>query len=315
MASMRLGVIGLIAAATSLAHADDTKTADEKFDAAQKLREAGKVKEACAMFQESLTLNPNAIGTILNVARCAEEDHKFATAVRLFTDVRDRAKEQGLTPQREAAEEHLTKLVGRVGHLGIAFVEPATAETRVVINDSVVDPKTYGDVAVDPGEVRVVVSAPGRVPFDTKLTVAEGEHKPLAVQKLGLPVTVRNTRRTYGKAAVIIGGATFVAGGVLALYSWHRFDQIVHSKTNNVPNCDQMGNSWTCNTEQFADAQSQKDRESIATVIIISGVAIAAGGAALWFLSPNREVENPEKLSVVPVVGPGQAGVVAFRRF
>ena len=90
-----LVVIGALLFA-SVAFADDAKTtADEKFEAASKLRDAGKTAEACAMFNEALTLNPNAIGTILNVARCAEEEGKVATAIRYFSDARDRARDIG----------------------------------------------------------------------------------------------------------------------------------------------------------------------------------------------------------------------------
>ena len=111
---MRWVVLAIVCFGTpAFADGDAAKTADEKFEAAGKLRDAGKIKESCAMYADSLALNPNAIGTILNVARCAEEDGKVATAIRYFTDARDRAREQNLGPQLAAAEEHLAKLTPR----------------------------------------------------------------------------------------------------------------------------------------------------------------------------------------------------------
>ena len=56
--------LAILVALAGAAHADDEPLADQKFDQAQKLRDAGKIAESCALFRESLQLNPNAIGTV-----------------------------------------------------------------------------------------------------------------------------------------------------------------------------------------------------------------------------------------------------------
>jgi hypothetical protein len=90
----RLAVAALIACAR-VASADEP-LADQKFDQALKLRADGKLAESCALFRESLQLNNQAIGTLLNVARCDEEEGKLAQAYRAFSDACDRAAEQHL---------------------------------------------------------------------------------------------------------------------------------------------------------------------------------------------------------------------------
>ena len=176
-----------IVAATGVACADDPQKADELFAAAQKLRDQGRTREACDAFAESLRHNPNAIGTILNIARCAEESGKLASAVRVFTDARDRAREQHLALQQRVAEEHLAALEGRAPHLAIAFAEPPTLDTRLVVGDRTIEIASARDILVDPGTVKIVVSAPGRISFETSVTIAEPEHKALAVPEARLP--------------------------------------------------------------------------------------------------------------------------------
>src|SRR5690349_1659917 len=129
---MRACLVFVVLTAATLARADNT-TADDKFQAAQKLRDHGETKQACALFREALAQNRDAIGTILNVARCAAEEGKLGSAVRLFTDARDRAHEQGLDPQREAAEQHLAALRDRAPHLAVAFAEAPSRDTKLMI--------------------------------------------------------------------------------------------------------------------------------------------------------------------------------------
>jgi hypothetical protein len=292
---------------TSVAHADDGSQADAKFEEAQKLREQGKVKEACEAFAASLALNPNAIGTILNVARCAEESGRTGSAVRWFTGARARAREQGLDPQRQAAEEHLAKLVDHVPHLSIAFVEPPPPDAKIVVDDQLVDMNAAADVIVDPTTIKVVVSAPGRVSFET--TVAfdpKGDHEreAISVPKLGYPVTVKNTRRTVGKV-MTIGGGVIVVGSVLIGYLAKRqYDgAVVHCSTAEKP---------VCNEPDYGTAKEAIRNGNIGTGVGIAGIGIVVAGAALWFLSPSHEEHG---VAIVPVLGPTEAGIAAIHRF
>src|SRR5512138_2427235 len=69
------------------AHADD---ATDRFNEGQALKEAGKLKEACAKFLQSYDLdrkaNRPAPGTQLNLADCAEHDGQLRKAYLLYDD-------------------------------------------------------------------------------------------------------------------------------------------------------------------------------------------------------------------------------------
>ena len=304
---MRFAIGLLIVAATGLAHADDIQKADELFAQAQKLREAGKTKEACDAFADSLQHNPNAIGTILNVARCAEESGKIASAVRAFSEARDRAREQNLAPQQQVAEEHLATLEGRAPHLAIAFAEPPTHETGLVVDDHPVDITSAGDILVDPGAVKIVVSAPGRVPFETSVTIAEKEHKALAVPKLGFPVTVKKTRQTYGKVILGVGVVAAITGEIIGLKARSDWKDAVNS-----PECTKMGNNYVCDTTQYSNTKNAVQLGDTGTGVGIAGLVLAGAGAVLWFW-PSHEEER--RVAFYPAVGFDQAGLVAAGRF
>jgi hypothetical protein len=256
------------------------------------------------MFNEALALNPNAIGTILNVARCAEEEGKVATAIRYFSDARDRAREQSLAPQLEAAEQHLTKLIPRQSHLAITFAETYPADAKLVVAGRVVDFSAANDIVVDPGPTEVVVSAPGRVPYSSTVQVPESQHKSLAVPKLGYPVTSCSSCRTIGKVGVAIGAAAVVTSVVLGFKS--------HSDWNGAVNgC--MGTPLVCPQAQVDSVNNARTLGNVGTVVGIAGGVVAIGGAALWYFSPHAD--SGERLAIVPIVSPTEAGFAAFARF
>ena len=300
---MRRLAIAILIACTRVASADEP-LADQKFDQALKLRADGKIAEACALFRQSLQLNPNAIGTLLNVARCDEEEGKLARAYRAFGDARDRAKEQTLGPQRDAAEEHLKALVDRVPHLALAFAAPLPNGASIVVDDVPVEPDAASDVLVDPGSVHIVVAAPGYVAFETHVDIAERQHKAQVIPKLAPPIVVKNPRRFVGKILTIAGGGTFVVAAGLAIGAKLDYDSATSG-------CTLRGGVITCESGNSNRANGDHTLGNIATGVGIVGIAVAVVGAGLWYFSPNRE----QHVAIVPTLAPGRAGVAAAWQF
>lgn len=298
---------GFAAAASARAYAD-VNPADEKFAAATKLREQGKHDAACAMFTEALALNPNAIGTILNVARCAEEANQVATAIRYFNDAQSRAREQGLGPQLAAAEEHLAKLTPRASHLAISFAEALTPDAKVVVQDRVVELSATSDVLVDAGPAKIVVSEPGRVSYASTVTIAEAAHRAVVVPALGYPVTVHNTRRTVGKIMVGVAGVTAATSVILGAVGHSRWSDA----TKNCPP-DQDGLP-SCSQANYDQARSGITLGNLGTGLAVASGVIVVTGAALWLLSPNPTVRE-HAIAIVPLLSPTEAGLSAITRF
>jgi hypothetical protein len=309
---MRWAVLGIVGALSVLrvgtARADDIKSADEKFEAARKLETQGDHAGACKLFSESLALNPNAIGTILNVGLCAEHEGRIATAIRYFSDARDRAREQNLAPQLAAAEDHLTELTPRAPHLAIAFAE-SPPDGKLVIANRIVSVVSASDILVDPGPVSVVLSAPGRVPYSTTIAIKEGEHKALAIPQLGYPVTTCTACRLVGKSLVGVGAAAFVTSVIIGWKS--------HSDWNrDVANCTkEVSGTYSCQQADFDKVNKDLSLGNAGTIIGIAGGVLLVGGAALWYFTPERAEEPGAHVSFVPVITPDQAGLAAVGRF
>src|SRR3989442_3789140 len=95
----------IVLALVGVAAADSSEEeADALFQKGRAKEKAGDTAEACRLYQQALDKNPNAVGTILNVALCNEKADKVASAYKKFKDARNRAREQNLTEHQKAAE-------------------------------------------------------------------------------------------------------------------------------------------------------------------------------------------------------------------
>jgi tetratricopeptide (TPR) repeat protein len=315
-------IIGcVVVAAVRIVHAgpNDAKTdnaakAELMFEEGQKLKAENKLQEACAKFDEALALNPNAVGTILNVALCDEQAGKVASAAKLFAEARDRAREQNLDEHRKAAEDHYNKLEPRLPHLAIAFAEAPTAETKLVIDDQIVPISTASDIPIDPGSRKIVVTAPGRVAYETKIDIVEKEHKAVAIPKLGHPVTVKRTRTTVGKLLTFGGAGLIATGVVIGLAARSSYNQPFNNDPSNKVYCAKAtaGMSAMCSGEGYAQTRDARTLGNVGTAVSIVGVAAAGVGMYLWLFAPS---ETSEKLAIVPTIGPDQTGIAAIGRF
>ncbi len=284
---------------------DDHAKADALFAEAQQLREAGKTADACKKYEEALQYNPNAVGTLLNVGLCNEESGKFATAVKLYTQARDLAREGGYEEHRKAAEERIAAAQPYVSHLAVAFAETPD-QVKLVIDDQVIPIDKSEDIVIDPGSHHVVVTAPGRVPWETTVTVDKSAAKAIAVPKLGYPMTVKRGRRTVGIILTASGGAMIATGIGLGLYARSKYNAQIptHCTTEDPPRCDAEGYRATNDARTFG---------TFGTVIGFAGVAVAGVGAYLWFFGPQPTPERD--VAVVPTLTPDSAGITAFGRF
>ncbi len=296
-----------VASLAGQAQADPkTQRADQLFLEGKALLTSN-LLQACEKFDQSLHENPAAIGTLMNVALCDEKLGRFASAFARFTEARDRAKEQGLLEHQRAAESHLATLRPQVPHLALTLTEPLP-ETRIVVDDQLIAPDSVGDIAVDPGERAIIVSAPERLPYRTKLVISPTEHRVVVIPALAKSVTVTSSSRRIGQISTIVGGTALGTAIGLGFYAHHLYrkpfdDGLCH------------GNHCT------ADGQLQTEHAhtvgTVGTVVGVIGVVVAGVGGYLWYRSPSttQSESSDNKLTLVPQIGAEGLGVAATGRF
>lgn len=311
MPSLRVAVLAtIVLCARAWADGDEATTkADRLFEEAQQLKEAGKVDEACAKFNEALTFNRNAVGTLLNVAKCAEDAGKYATAVKHYTQARDLAREHALDEHRAAAEARLAVIAPKVPRLAIAFTE-RLPDMKLVIDDEVfpTDAQSTNELRLDPGARHIVVTAPGRLPFDTTVTLVEGKQEAVAIPRLGKPITVTKARRTVGKVLTFSGAGLVVTGILLGAWANNNYDLAFddghcHEVKGMDPVCDAVGFQRTGQAYNLAVT---------GTIVGAVGIATLGLGAFLWFTAP---AERSAAVALVPSITNQSAGLAAVGRF
>jgi hypothetical protein len=329
---MRMSVLWVVLAilvSVQRADADDadtvaSKKADALFDEGKALFETD-LDKACQKFEESLSYNSQAIGTLLNVALCDEKRGRIASAVARFTDARERAKEGGLAAHQKAAEEHIAALTPKIPYVTLKFTEAPSADTTIVIDDKVVSPSARENLPIDPGDHTVKVSAPGRLPYQTTFKIAQSAHQDVSIPRLEKSVTVKSSRQTIGKITTVTGVAALTTGIVLGVIANRKYDN--QFTTHPDPTPEQMINGVTppsfctklpnqksqCDAEGFAATKSAITIGNVGTVVGIVGVAAVGVGVYLWLRPPSESGER--QISFVPQVGPDGTGVAAVGRF
>ncbi|HEY1555749.1 MAG TPA: hypothetical protein VGF94_13015 [Kofleriaceae bacterium] len=299
-----IGVVLLLACGVAYGGPHEDQ-ADALFQEGKALEKAGNTIEACGKYESALHLNPNAIGIILNVALCDQNAKKFASAYKLFSDARNRAREQNLPEQLKAAEEHLVQVADNVAHVALAFAEPPTDDTKIVVNNEIVPRDGANDVLVDEGDVGIEVSRPGRVAYAAKISIGKGEHRAISIPALALPVTMKTGRHAFGMIVTFGGGAIAATGVVLGLVARSNYN----AQFDNG-NCSKEAGVLLCNQQGQPKTESARTLGNVGTAIGIGGVVVAGVGAYLWFFG-----HHDDKLAFVPQVDPQQVGFAAVGRF
>lgn len=307
-----LVVLSLVLSGYGLASAQEEPTDSEKaekiFEQAQALKQAGRTAEACAKYDESLRYNQSAAGTLLNVGLCAEESNRVSTALVYFVQARDLAREHNLPEHRIAAEEHIAKLEPLVPHLSIAFAEILT-DTKLVIDDKVYPITGANDIRVDPGTRHIVVTAPGRLPFETTVDIRAQEKKTVDIPKLAPPITVSHSRRTVGKIITISGGALVLTGIGIGFAANHKYEGELDNG-----NCQKNDDGVVCNPQGYKTTSNARTIGTVGTVVGITGLVAAGVGAYFWFFAPNEGAERAT-VTIAPTLSLDGAGVAAVGRF
>jgi serine/threonine-protein kinase len=329
--------LALLALTSALAFAPDALAQDASsqaaaqalFEQARQLMTDGRYAEACPKLAESQRLDPGA-GTLLNLGHCYEKNGQTASAWVTFKDAAAAADLKHRDDWSSRARERSAALVPILSKLTIDVPPEGRPEGLQVRRDGVnVGGAEWGvPIPVDPGEHTIEALAPGKKKWTTKVSIGkQSDQQRVTVPGLETEQTVSVTpvppppesapqqppppggeppapvdtsvgsgQRTAGLVVGGVGVAGVVVGSIFGFSAM--------SKNSNSK--DECPTTTCTNPQGKADADDAKSAATLSSVFFIGGVALAAGGAVLYFTAPkSKEVA----LHVAPQVGWNSAGV------
>lgn len=315
----------------SLAHAGDAATAEALFRDGRTLMEAGNYKAACPKLEESYAQDP-ATGTLLALGICQERAGLTASAWATFSDTAARAKRDGRADRERAAREHMTALEPKLARLTIQ-VDPSLASVAgfsVKRDGREVGAGAWGaSVPIDPGEHVVEATAPGRRPFNTKITVpaqagaqtvqipalevepvAATDAKPASTSTEPPPGETQRTVAPLRLPGIIIGSVGLVTLGVSGIFALRASS--LNSESKEDGHCDAQNQ---CDDTGGAKRDDAKSAANVATVTVLAGTALTALGVTLFLLKPRTERAQSAHVEALPIFGRDQAGMALQGRF
>jgi hypothetical protein len=342
--SVVLGVVG------ARAHAQGA-TAQQRFDDAERWMAEGRLDEACAAYEESNRLDARA-GTLIRLAECREHNHQLASASAAYRDALARVKDprkRAYAQQQLAAIEpqlsYLTVVVPDDRRLeglavncddrpldGALWNQPQPIDGGDHVIAAQADGReawrTTVQVPVERGQIRVEVprlaelARPAPAPREPVVAPREPAvapspqgtpSPPEAPSPLALPQGDRDvpspsiftTRRRIGVGVAVVGASAAVLGVVLG-------GAAKGKQSDALALCP---DGPACQRADAANALVRTGHRQALEANIAFGVAAAAaiGAGALW-LTGAPATESPRRVTLVPELAPGWAGIAVAGR-
>jgi tetratricopeptide (TPR) repeat protein len=318
----RSGALALVVVALAVAspaRADDRAAAEELFVTARELRGAGRIAEACDAFERSNKLDPQ-VGTQYNLGLCYEDLGRLASAWAVYREVVQRDLKAA---RRKDAEARARQLRPRLTRMLITLVGPTVPGMVVTRNDVDITATVGVETAVDPGDYRIVVDAPGYRSFTSEVR-ATGEGAIITVTIPVLDALVdggaadavakpddaivvaaaapRDPGRGRRRLGLIVGG-----GGIAAAGTGLVFGALARGAWRDARAA--CGGDLTCDT----DADLERGRALLAdarrlsttsTVLVAAAAAAVVAGVILYVTAPRR---RGRATAIAPAVGVGVA--------
>src|SRR5258706_4941199 len=134
--------------------------ADALFEEGRALLDAAQPGPACEKFEAALKLDPEGLGTVLNLGLCNEQLDKLATSVAWFRRALVRASELGKTDTEAAAKDKTTALAPKVPTIKIAFTHSPPAGAVATLDGKPIAEFDLSRIEVDAGKHVVDVIVP-----------------------------------------------------------------------------------------------------------------------------------------------------------
>ncbi len=301
--------------------ADDRALATLLFEQGRALIAQGQVPEACQKFAESQRLDPSG-GTLLNLARCHEEQGLFASAWSEFKAAQLMAQDAGRADRELEAERRIDTLEPRLSRLVVVVPTQAQVPGLLVERDG----RELGrgawstPIPVDGGEHQVRATAPGRVSFSVSVVIAaELDVRTIEVPLLAVAVTAPEplapaaavaTRPAPDRGLTEQDGTTFTTQGLLGISSaalgvvaWaaggYSLATALDAKQESASDCDAEG----CGPVGMEKRSEAVTRGKWATALGLGGAVLVGAGVTLFYFgerasTPSQQSEGAPRLLI-----------------
>lgn len=276
--------------------ATDSATAESLFNEALTLLENEKPEEACPKLEASQRLDPG-VGTLLYLADCYQQLGRTASAWATFREAAYMAKDR--KDEREPiAVESADALEPQLSYLTLEVPVPLDPSLEIKRDGQLIPEAVWNTaIPVDPGPHTVEVSAPGKKPWSTQITIAAGpgqhsvaipllEDAPLPPPPVlsappveQKPIAESSRSSTVGWVLLGAGGAGLITSGVLALLA--RGDD-----SDADAEC-RPDRPALCNPAGVELAQSARTKATWAGLSAGVGMAALGAGVTLLLTAPS----------------------------
>jgi hypothetical protein len=304
---------GMLLAQTA---ATDKALAEALFQDARKLMDAGNTPEACLKFAESQRLDPS-LGTLLNLAVCHEKEGRTASAWAEFKEAASVAASAGKQERADFAKKRAAELEARLSRI-VLDVPQATAGMALTLNGKELSTAaaTGSGMPVDPGEVTIAATAPGKKPWSERVTVEAGPStKQLAVPALeDVPPPQEEEKkpppppapkplpkppeqgarplRTLGFVTTGVGVAGLGAGAVFGLMTLSQASEV------------EEGCKGGCDQAAVDKNDDAKTTAMVSNIAFGAGVACVGAGVTMILLSASpKKASTGKQVWVSPEIG------------
>jgi serine/threonine-protein kinase len=278
--------------------------AETLFQEATALMEERRYPEACRKLEASQELDAG-IGTLLYLADCYEHEGKNASAWATFREARSQAEAAGQLERQRIAEVREKAIAARLSYVTVT-VEPVSGQV-VRLGGTKLPPASLGvPIPVDPGFERLLVTAPGRVPYSKELVVPSSPTRlSVKVPRLHEEGSSSSFQRTSGYASLGAGVLGLLGGGVFGLMARDKNDASLDECEPDDDNaCSAEGVELRDEAQTFATAS---------TVSFAAGGALALTGLVLVLSAP--EDKPGQEIVLSPKVRASAAALELRGRF
>ena len=262
------------------------------FEEGRALMDAHEAAQACARFEQSIRLDPDAAGTMLNLGLCNAELDRVATSLRWFRKALTRATENQLDAAYvDAARTKSVELAQKVPILTVTAPRGST----VTLDGERVAAFDLLRVEVDAGAHTLVMTIAGEAPLTREVTIHDGEHRDVSLRPPPVVVLVDHGRPQRTRAYVIGAAGLGVWALDAGLLVWAK------------------GRSQQAYKPDDLETWKHVARYGGTSLFLVGGAALAYS-VYLYKTAPGTERVEQQR-ALVPIVGPDAVGVAAYGSF